>query len=131
MCCTPLCPLHHHILKSSCLQRFLYQISEVILLFSTWTQLWGISRDNIYNLLSNHQSHIHDPLIDSDRIDNTANSSLSNKHTNTSSPLITALSKELVSSTNSSLKDNIIKSFFCVESPPPHQIDITYCSYSM
>ena len=37
-----------------------------------------------------HQLHIHDPLIDSDHIDNTVNPSRSNKHTNTSSSLITA-----------------------------------------
>ena len=63
--------------------------------------LWNISGDNIYNLLSNHQLHIHYPLINSDHIDNTVNPSLSNKHTNTSSSLITALPKELESSTNS------------------------------
>ena len=117
-------PTVAHQPRAGCIR--LVHVPEVIHFFSTRPHLWSIGGDNIYNLLSNRQLHIHDSLTDSDHIDNTVNPSLSNNHTNTSSPIIIALLNSinsLVSSINSTkhprtdtsyLEQNRSQSFFCI-----------------
>ena len=87
MCCTPPCPLHHQILKSFHLQRFLYQIPY-------------------------HHGHHHTRL----HLLQHVSSTISTKHPRTFT---------------STLEHNRNLSFFCVEYPLPHQIDLPYCSHSM